>query len=297
MNISRNRVKELVTAALKEDIGEGDVTTEACAFQKRNAKAKIIVKQWGVIAGLEIAKAVFETLDSKINFQFLVKDGTEVKKGDVIAELSGHVVPILAGERTALNFLGRLSGIATLTRKYVEKVKSYKAKIFDTRKTTPGLRDIEKYAVSVGGGQNHRMGLYDMVLIKDNHLMIGSRNIGELVQAVRRKVSKNVRIEIEVENLSQVREALQSQVDIIMLDNMDIQTIKKAVSLIQNSPKDKPTGQAKLKIKNLPEIEVSGEVSLNSVGEIAKCGVGRISVGNLTHSAKAMDISLRIFNS
>ncbi|MBU0478057.1 carboxylating nicotinate-nucleotide diphosphorylase [bacterium] len=288
MNISRNRVKELVTAALKEDIGEGDVTTEACAFQKRNAKAKIIVKQRGVIAGLEIAKAVFETLDNKINFQFLVKDGTEVKKGDVIAELSGHVTPILAGERTALNFLQRLSGIATLTREYVEKVKPYKARIFDTRKTTPGLRDIEKYAVSVGGGQNHRMGLYDMVLIKDNHLKIANRNIEELVQTIRRKVPKNIKIEIEAENLSQVREALQSQADIIMLDNMDIQTIKKAVSLIKNS---------KLKIKNLPEIEVSGDVTLNSVEKIAGCGVERISVGRLTHSAKAMDISLRILNS
>ncbi|MDO9465655.1 MAG: carboxylating nicotinate-nucleotide diphosphorylase [bacterium] len=288
MNISRNRVKELVTAALKEDIWKGDVTTEACAFQKRNAKAKIIVKQRGVIAGLEIAKAVFETLDNKINFQFLVKDGTEVKKGDVIAELSGHVTPILAGERTALNFLQRLSGIATLTREYVEKVKPYKARIFDTRKTTPGLRDIEKYAVSVGGGQNHRMGLYDMVLIKDNHLKIANGNIEELVQTIRRKVPKNIKIEIEAENLSQFREALQSKVDIIMLDNMDIQTIKKAVSLINNS---------KFKIKNLPEIEVSGDVTLDNVEKIAKCGVDRISVGKLTHSAKSMDISLRILNS
>jgi len=287
MNISRNRVKELVTAALKEDIGNGDITTEACILQKRNAKAKIIAKQCGVIAGLEITKAVFETLDNKINFQSLVKDGTEVKKWDVIAELSGPLTPILAGERTALNFLQRLSGIATLTREYVEKVKCCKAKIFDTRKTTPGMRDIEKYAVSVGGGQNHRMGLYDMVLIKDNHLKIANGNIKELVRTIRRKVPKNVKIEIEAEDLSQVGEALQSQADIIMLDNMDIQTIKKAVSLVQNS---------KLKTKNSSEIEVSGDVSLNSVEKIAKCGVDRISVGKLTHSAKAMDISLEIFN-
>ncbi len=289
MNISQNRVKELVVAALKEDIGEGDITTKACISQKRNAKAKIIAKQHGIIAGLEIAKAVFETLDNKIKFKSLVKDGTEVKKGDVIAELSGHITPILAGERTALNFLQRLSGIATLTREYVKRVKPYKARIFDTRKTTPGLRDIEKYAVSVGGGQNHRMGLYDMVMIKDNHLKIANRSIEELVQAIRRKVSKNVRIEIEVENLSQVREALQSQADIIMLDNMDILTIKKAVSLIQNSPES-----LRDKIQNLPEIEVSGDVTLNSVEKIAKCGVDRISVGKLTHSAKAMDISLEI---
>jgi len=287
MNISQNRVKELVAAALKEDIGKGDITTEACVFQKRNAKARIIAKQCGIIAGLEIARAVFEILDNKIKFKSLIKDGIEVKKGNVIAELSGPVTPILAGERTALNFLQRLSGIATLTREYVEKVKPYRARILDTRKTTPGLRDIEKYAVSVGGGQNHRMGLYDMVLIKDNHLKIENKNIKELVQSVRKKIPKNVKIEIEVENLSQVKEAFQSEVDIIMLDNMNIQTIKKAVSLIQNS---------KLKTRNFPEIEVSGDVSLDSVEKIAECGVDRISVGKLTHSAEAMDISLRIIN-
>ncbi|MCK4402122.1 carboxylating nicotinate-nucleotide diphosphorylase, partial [bacterium] len=237
--------------------------------------------------GLEIAKAVFGVLDNKIKFKSLVKDGMKVKKGDVIAELSGHVTPILAGERTALNFLQRLSGIATLTAEYVEKISSYKARIFDTRKTTPGLRDIEKYAVRIGGGQNHRMGLYDMVLIKDNHLKIGNSDIKELVQAIKRKIPKNVKIEIEAENLSQVKEALQSEADIIMLDNMDIQTIKKAVFLI---------GNWKLEIGNLPEIEVSGDVSLNSVGEIAECGVDRISVGRLTHSAKSMDISLKISN-
>ena len=287
MNISQKRIKELVVAALKEDIGEGDITTESCAFQKRNVKARIIAKQCGIIAGLEIARAVFEILDNKIKFKSLIKDGIEVKKGNVIAELSGPVTPILAGERTALNFLQRLSGIATLTREYVEKVKPYRARILDTRKTTPGLRDIEKYAVSVGGGQNHRMGLYDMVLIKDNHLKIENKNIKELVQSVRKKIPKNVKIEIEVENLSQVKEAFQSEVDIIMLDNMNIQTIKKAVSLIQNS---------KLKTRNFPEIEVSGDVSLDSVEKIAECGVDRISVGKLTHSAEAMDISLRIIN-
>ncbi len=285
MNISQNRIKKLVATALREDIGKGDITTEACVFQKKNAKAKIIAKQCGIIAGLEIARAVFKKVDNKINFKFSIKDGTKVKKGDVIAELSGHVAHILAGERTALNFLQRLSGIATLTRKYVEKIKPYKTRIFDTRKTTPGLRDIEKYAVSVGGGQNHRMGLYDMVLIKDNHLKIGNKNIKELVQSVRKKIPKNVKIEIEAENFSQVKEALQSEVDIIMLDNMNIQAVKKAVSLIQNS---------KLKTKKLPEIEVSGDVSLDSVEKIAKCGVDRISVGKLTHSAEAMDISLKI---
>ena len=280
MNISQNRIKELVTVALREDIGEGDITTEACFPKKRNAKARIIAKQRGIIAGLRIAKIVFKTIDNKINFKSLVKDGTEVKKGDVLAEISGHITSILAGERTALNFLGRLSGIATLTKEYVEKVKPYKARIFDTRKTTPGLRDIEKYAVSVGGGQNHRTGLYDMVLIKDNHLKIGNKNIKELVQSVRGKIPKNVKIEIEAENLPQVKEALQSEVDIIMLDNMNIQTIKKAISLV----------------KNLSEIEISGNVSLDSVEKLAKCGVDRISVGKLTHSAEAMDISLKIFN-
>ena len=287
MNISQNRIKELVVAALKEDIGEGDITTESCAFQKRDAKAMIIAKQDGIIAGLKIAETVFKMLDNKVKFKSLVKDGTGVKNGDVLAELSGHVTTILAGERTALNFLGRLSGIATLTREYVAKVKPYKARIFDTRKTTPGLRDIEKYAVSIGGGQNHRMGLYDMVLIKDNHLKIANRNIKELVQTIRRKLPKNIKIETEVENLSQFKESLQSQADIIMLDNMDIQTIKEAVSLTQNS---------KFKTKNLPEIEVSGEISLNSVEKIAKCGIDRITVGKLTHSAKSMDISLKFFN-
>ena len=280
MNISQNRIKELVTVALREDIGEGDITTEACFSKKRNAKARIIAKQRGIIAGLRIAKIVFKIIDNKINFKSLVKDGIEVKKGDVLAEISGQVTSILAGERTALNFLGRLSGIATLTKEYVEKVKPYKARIFDTRKTTPGLRDIEKYAVSVGGGQNHRTGLYDMVLIKDNHLKIGNKNIKELVQSVRERIPKDVKIEIEAENLLQVKEVLQSDADIILLDNMDIQTIKKAISLV----------------KNLSEIEISGNVSLDSVEKLAKCGVDRISVGKLTHSAEAMDISLRVFN-
>ena len=280
MNISQNRIKELVTVALREDIGKEDITTKACFPKKRNAKARIIAKQRGIIAGLRIAKIVFKTVDNKINFKSLVKDGIEVKKGDVLAEISGHINSILTGERTALNFLGRLSGIATLTKEYVEKVKPYKARIFDTRKTTPGLRDIEKYAVSVGGGQNHRTGLYDMVLIKDNHLKIGNKNIKELVQSVRGRIPEDVKIEIEAENLLQVKEVLQSDADIILLDNMDIQTIKKAISLV----------------KNLSEIEISGNVSLDSVEKLAKCGVDRISVGKLTHSAEAMDISLKIFN-
>jgi len=267
------KVKNLVKMALKEDIGPGDITTEAVIPKDLKAVAFILAKEEGIIAGLEIAKLVFQTLDPKIIFKKLVKDGNRVKDGQKIAEIYGNARKILSAERTALNFLQRLSGIAALTNEFVQKVKPFKAKILDTRKTTPGLRLLEKYAVRTGGGKNHRLGLWDEILIKGNHVdLVG------LKEAVKKAKELEKKVEVEARSLKEVKQALEAGADIIMLENMDLRTIKEGVRLI---------GKRAL-------IEVSGGVNLDNVREIAKAGPDWISIGRLTHSVKSLDISLRI---
>ncbi len=267
------KIKNLINLALKEDIGSGDITTEAVIPKDLKVWAFILAKEEGIIAGLEIAKFVFQTLEPKIIFKKLVKDGNRVKAGEKIAKIYGKSREILTAERTALNFLQRLSGIATLTNEFVQKVKPFKAKILDTRKTTPGLRMLEKYAVRVGGGKNHRLGLWDEILIKGNHIdLVG------LKEAVKGAKGLGKKVEVETRNLKEVKEALESGADIIMLDNMDLKMIKEGVKLI---------GKRAI-------IEASGGVNMDNVREIAKTGVDWISVGRLTHSARALDISLRI---
>ncbi|ACI20133.1 carboxylating nicotinate-nucleotide diphosphorylase [Dictyoglomus thermophilum] len=270
-------LKKIVEEALEEDIGFGDITTESIVPEDMNSKAVIIAKEEGILAGLPVAKAVFKTLESSVEFKELKKDGDKIKEGDIILEIIGKTKTILMGERTALNFIQRLSGIATYTRKCVDMVRPYGVKILDTRKTTPTLRILEKYAVKIGGGENHRFALYDMVLIKDNHIRVAG-SIKEAIRRVRENVSHVYKIEVEVSNLEELKEALETQVDIVLLDNMDYETLKEAINM------------AKGKVL----IEVSGKISMEDLEKIAKLGVDFISMGKLTHSFKSLDLSLEI---
>ena len=270
-------VDKIIERALLEDIGTGDITTKSII--PSNLKAKGIIKTFGegVVAGLGIACLVFKKLDSDITFQEKIKDGTKVARGKVLAEITGPARTILKGERVALNFLQRMSGIATITSKFCQEVKDFPVRIVDTRKTTPGLRILEKYAVRMGGGYNHRFGLYDAVLIKDNHIAVAG-GIKSAVNSVRKQISHTVKIEVEVENLSQFQEALEMKVDIIMLDNMNLDTMKEAVKMV----------------KGKVLIEASGGITLEKARKIAQTGVDLISIGALTHSVKSLDISMEI---
>ena len=274
---SKLRIKEIVGLALKEDLGGGDITSEALIPNKARGVASITAKENMVVAGLEVAKEVFSILDAGIHFETDKKDGEEVGKGDVIALVTGDARTLLTGERTALNFLQRLSAVATLTREFVKRVEGAKAVIVDTRKTTPGLRALEKYAVRVGGGRNHRQGLHDMFLIKDNHIaLVGG--VKEAVEMARQAASMPVKIEVEAETLQQVREALEAEADIIMLDNMTIDEMREAVTVI----------------KGWAQVEASGGIDLERVMAVAETGVDFISVGGITHSAGSVDISMDI---
>jgi nicotinate-nucleotide pyrophosphorylase (carboxylating) len=262
-----------IRRALEEDIGTGDVTSNSILPADAIMKGQIIAKQDGVIAGLDIAKLVYEQVDPQVEFRALVEEGAIVRDRQVLATISGSARGLLTAERTALNFLGRVSGIATLTRSFVDAVAGTKAVILDTRKTVPGLRMLDKLAVQRGGGQNHRIGLYDMILIKDNHIDFA----GSISQAVTRarEAGPNLEIEVEARTLDHVREALEVGVRRILLDNMTIGMMTEAVRL--------SAGRAKL--------EASGNMSLETVRKVAETGVDFISIGALTHSAKVFDVS------
>ncbi|MDN5346455.1 MAG: hypothetical protein PWP65_19 [Clostridia bacterium] len=269
-------VEEIVRRALVEDLEAGDVSSSI--FQPAEmGRGEVLAKEEGVIAGLPVAGLVFNLLSPDCRWQTEVEDGQKVSAGQRVATVSGPLVAILAGERVALNFLQRLSGIATLTARYCEAVKPYPARITDTRKTVPGLRMLDKYAVRVGGGQNHRLSLSDAVLIKDNHIRAAG-GIAAAVEKVRRSAPFTARIEVEVESLEQVKEALDCGADIVMLDNMDVEVMRKAVQMV--------AGRA--------IVEASGGITLENVHEIAATGVDFISVGALTHSVRALDLSLEI---
>ena len=267
-------ISQYIKRALDEDIGTGDVTTDTIVPEGASLRGRIVAKQEGVVAGLDIAKHVMLALNESVQFQANVKDGSRVTRGTVLAEVEGPARALLTGERTALNFLGRMSGIATLTRKFVDAVSTTAATILDTRKTAPGLRFTDKLAVRLGGGQNHRTGLFDMVLIKDNHIDFA----GSITAAVERVRASGTKLEIEVEtrSLDNVREALALGVERILLDNMSIEMMREAVSICD--------GRAKL--------EASGNVTLDNVLEVAGTGVDYISVGALTHSPVVFDVSL-----
>ncbi len=265
----------IIENALLEDIHTGDITTQAVVPNLRQAKARLVAKEPFVLAGIQVAERVFTLLDPQVTFDRKFNDGDRIANGDILTEFSGDASSLLQGERVALNLLQRMCGIATLTALYVDKVKGTKVRIVDTRKTTPGLRVLEKYAVRIGGGINHRTGLYDGVLIKENHITAAG-GITEAIRRARAYIPHTLKIEIETETLSQVDEALAAGAEIIMLDNMDTQTMRQAVTLV--------AGRAHL--------EASGGVNLDTVREIADAGVDIISVGALTHSARAMDISM-----
>lgn len=272
-------VREIIRIALEEDIGNGDITTAFLISEDSESRALIIAKGNFVVAGIPFIKEVFSFFDREVRFNVFINDGSKVMKGDVIAEVSGRTKVLLSGERVSLNILQRLSGIATLTNMFVEKVKGLKTKIVDTRKTTPGLRFMEKYAVRVGGGNNHRFGLFDGILIKDNHI----EAVGSITEALRLASEGHhlAKIEVEVENLNDLKEAVEGGSDIVMLDNMSIQDMKEAVNIVRTSKKD-------------VILEASGNVSLENVREVAETGVDLISIGALTHSATAVDISMKI---
>lgn len=277
MNLNMNDLKKIIETSLAEDVGTGDITTNSTVPLDYQTKAIIFVKEPGIVAGIPVAEAVFRYLDSEITFAPRVEEGALLATGDVIAEVVGNARAILTGERLALNFLQRMSGIASRTAFLVEKTKLYPVRIVDTRKTTPGLRMLEKYAVQVGGGFNHRYGLYDAVLIKDNHIKVAG-GITQAILAARHNVPHTIKIEVEVESLEGVTEALEAKADIIMLDNMDHATMKEAVKMID--------GRAL--------VEASGSVNEGNIVSVAKTGVDLISVGALTHSIKSLDISLDI---
>lgn len=262
-----------IRLALNEDIGTGDVTTDSIVPQDAEMKGQIIAKQTGVAAGLDVARCVYQTLDSRVEVETCVEEGAHVENRQLLARVTGPARALLTGERTALNYLGRMSGIATLTNKYVTAVAGTHAVILDTRKTVPGMRTLDKLAVRRGGGQNHRTGLYDMVLIKDNHIDFA----GSLEEAVRRarQVAQHLEIEVETRSLDDVSRALKMGVERILLDNMSIETMRQAVEM--------NAGQAKL--------EASGNVTLTNVRQVAETGVDFISIGALTHSVIVFDVS------
>lgn len=272
-----NSAKILFDLAYAEDIGSGDITTNNLILPGETRSAALTAKATGVVAGLPVAQYVFSRFDQNIKWVEKKPDGSKVNPGDVIVEFMGNFRALLSGERIALNFLQRLSGIATYANQCVEAIKGYNVKILDTRKTLPGYRHLDKYAVKTGGASNHRFGLYDMAMVKDNHIKVAG-SIANAVNGIRANVPKNIKIEVETTNIGEVREALEANADIIMLDNMDTALMAEAVKEIGQRAKT----------------EASGNMSIGRIREVAATGVDYISIGALTHSVKALDISQRI---
>ena len=275
--LQKHIIRNIVQSAIEEDVGATDITTTAALTGEEIGKAMALAKSAVVVAGIDVFKETFFFVDPGMQFKGCCKDGEFVEKGGCLGEISGNLSRILTAERVALNFLQRMCGIATLTRRYVDEVKGTKAKILDTRKTAPGLRYLDKYAVRIGGGHNHRYGLHDGVLIKDNHIAAAG-GISQALTRVRGRLPHTLKVEIEVKNIQELEEAISSGADVIMLDNMSLEEIRKAVAV---------TGGRVL-------LEASGNVTLANVRKIAETGVDFISVGALTHSVPASDISLKI---
>jgi len=277
-------LKTLIKKAIKEDIGSGDITTLATIPQSDTGSLVLVAKQQGIVCGLAVFSEVFKLLDSSTKIRLFKKDGDRIRAGEQVAVVSGNLRALLSGERVALNFLQRLSGIATYTRRFVDAARPYPLKIYDTRKTTPLWRSLEKYAVRIGGAYNHRFGLYDMILIKDNHIDA----CGGIVEAVNRARAYHrsrrlkVKIGVEVRTIRELRSVIPLKVDLILVDNMPISQIRRVVELLGGA--------------NRPELEVSGGITLRKIRRLAELGVRRISIGALTHSAPAMDFSLKLLS-
>ena len=275
-----NLITKLLDLGIEEDINTGDITTESIIPESMNAVATMTAKQEGVISGLEIVKMVYDRFQSDVVFTPYFKDGDQVKKGDVILKIEATYPTLLRGERLSLNLFQRMCGIATETAKYVKELKGTSTELLDTRKTAPGLRVLDKLAVKHGGGTNHRMGLYDMAMIKDNHIKMAG-GITKAVEQVRARIAESIKIEVETTNLDEVKEAIAAGADIIMLDNMGNEAMAEAVATIKAAAKGIKT-------------EASGNMSIPRLIEVAATGVDYISVGALTHTVKAMDISMNI---
>jgi nicotinate-nucleotide pyrophosphorylase (carboxylating) len=267
----------VIRNALEEDLGPGDLTTNAIVDPTAMGKGVLLARESLVLAGLPVFKRVFNLLSSDMAFEFSFQDGELAGEGEKIGSVSGPLEAILKGERTALNFLQRMSGIATLTRRYVEKAAAHKVKVVDTRKTVPGLRILDKYAVRMGGGSNHRLGLFDGILIKDNHIAAAG-SVSKAVSLARKNAPHTVKIEVEVEDLKGLEEAVQAGADAVLLDNMSPEMMRRAVDMV--------AGRL--------EVEASGNVNLENIEEVAQSGVNLISVGALTHSPRAVDLSLEV---
>jgi nicotinate-nucleotide pyrophosphorylase (carboxylating) len=281
MSSNKLHIEEIIDRALAEDLGKGDVTTEALISGDKQGRGFIVAKKEGILAGTGAAKQVFHRVDPELKVEILLEDGVRVKPGSKVAGVSGSIASILKAERTALNFLQRLSGIASEANQYVEAVKGLPVCIMDTRKTTPGLRLLEKHAVRAGGGENHRMSLGDGILIKDNHLAVlrsQGLNIKEIVARARQNSPQRLPVEVEVETVAEASEAVEAGADTVMLDNMSLEDMRKAVKSIH--------GRAL--------VEASGGITLDNVRAVAETGVDFISIGALTHSARALDISLEL---
>ena len=275
-----NLINKLLDLGIEEDINTGDVTTDSIIPESTNAVATMTAKQEGIVSGIEIVKMVYDRFQSDVVFTPYFKDGDKVNKGDVILKIEASYPTLLKGERLSLNIFQRMSGIATETAKYVKELDGTHTELLDTRKTAPGLRVLDKLAVKHGGGTNHRMGLYDMAMIKDNHIKMAG-GIAKAVEQVRSRIPAEIKIEVETTNLEEVRQAIEAGADIIMLDNMTTEAMKDAVEMIKAADKGIKT-------------EASGNMSIPRLIEVASTGVDYISVGALTHTVKAMDISMNI---
>ncbi len=279
----KEELVNFLESCLMEDVGDGDITTDAILTEELFGEAKIIAKDTGIIAGIKVAEILFGLVDEDLEFNAHFEDGDQIKKGDEVIRLKGKLQSILMAERVVLNFMQRMSGIATTTAKYVKEIEGTSAKIYDTRKTVPGLRLLDKYAVKCGGGENHRLGLYDMFLIKENHITAA----GSIANAVnscyeyKRDEDLECKIQIEVRNLAELEEALKSDIiDMVLIDNFTIEDMVSAVKIVNHKV----------------EVEASGGITLENIRKIAETGVDRISIGALTHSVKAFDLSLLIEN-
>jgi nicotinate-nucleotide pyrophosphorylase (carboxylating) len=281
--ISEEFLKGFISSALAEDVGGGDHSTLASIPPNARSKARLLVKDQGILAGIELAWKIFHTVDKNLRVEILLADGSEIRNGDVAFTVEGSAQSILTSERLVLNCMQRMSGIATKTRQLVNLVKGTKAQVLDTRKTTPNFRLLEKWAVIIGGGHNHRIGLYDMIMLKDNHIDMagGIRAAIERTKDYLRASNRNLKIEVETRNLTEVQQVLEvGGIDIIMLDNMDLSTMKEAVKMINGKFKT----------------EASGNITEQTIRSVAECGVDFISAGALTHSIKSLDLSLKAVN-
>jgi nicotinate-nucleotide pyrophosphorylase (carboxylating) len=271
-------IQKYVLSALREDNFRHDLTSRVLISPSHHSKAEIIFKEEGILCGIECSREAFRLTDSRVLFKSSLRDGAKVKKGTVVARIHGRTLALLTAERTALNFLGYLSGIATQTARYVQAIRPFKSKILDTRKTTPTMRVLEKYAVQCGGGTNHRFSLSDMILVKDNHLKAASISFAKMVPLYKKT---KLPIEIEVETFAQLKHVLKVEADIVLLDNMSIDQLRKVVQYVR-----------KAKIRKKPLLEASGGITLDNVKRVAATGVDRISIGALTHTHKSVDVSL-----